>query len=986
MRSFLIICSVILFSITSVYAQTDREVHGTVIDSTKQTVPGAIITCINATGDSVKTATDADGKFVFAAVKGPKFTLVVTSLGYQGLIRHFTLDNDTKPVVLDPIILKVESNMLNQVNIVGTNPVTMKEDTIEYKASAYKVRENAPIEDVIKKLPGVDVDANGNVTAQGQQVTKVRVNGKDFFGGDVQTATKNLPADVVESIQMIDDYGDQANLTGVKTGEPSKIMNITIRKDKNYGYFGQATAGDGSDAIPANTGTDQNRYVGLLNIFDFYGDRQIALLGNLNNTNVNTFNFSQAGAPAGGGGFGGGGGGGGGGGRGNALRGGGVQTGLATTANGLTNARSIGTNYRDQWGKYMSVYGSYSFSDNATYTFGNTIQKNYVQTPTTTLQDNHENDDPINHRFTFNMEYKPDTLNYLKITPTFSYASTNTTEGETDTLQRGGVNSTIVKSNSFSNSQTPSFGLTSLYNHRFHSRRNISLNVNFSTSQSNSFDNPIYDYQLGPHTAPANQQINTNNTATTFGTNLSYLEPIGKLSYLEFNYAFNHNYTSNDKETDTLNASGFQNYSLLSNDYHYTFTTNRVGLNYRFIQKKYNYTLGLGVQPAELDGESLTTGQPTHASTFNVIPTAHFVYNFSRSHSLNINFDGTSTQPTFTQLQPVTDYSNALYPVQGNPNLKPSYSNNFTIRYNQFSFATGNILFTNLRFTQTDNQIVTNIVTYPEKFSKAALQANPDLKNLQNANLTQYQNSDGYYTINGNVVYAKPWSERKYTLLLNGNVSYTSTAAYSSSVDSNNVASQQLKDIAKSLVFTPSVRFRVDITDVIDAQASTSYSISNTDNSIKTGVFGENTNIKALTLALTGKNYLWKDWTFSYDYSKVYNSGYSSDLKVTNPNILNVYVERRFLKDYRGTIRLSAFDLFNENTGFSTTTNGAVVTQTNVNRLGRYYLATFTFRLQKFAGKAPSSPDGGFRRNRDGGGPGGGGPGPGGPGPGGPGF
>lgn len=970
MRTFLAFCSLILLSVVSVYAQAGREVHGSVIDSTKLSVPGAVVKCIYATGDSTSTATDADGKFVFPAVKGPKFTIIVTSLGYQGLIRHYTLDNDTKPVTLDPIVLKVELNTLSQVNIVGVNPVTMKEDTIEYKASAYKVRENAPIEDVIKKLPGVDVDANGNVTAQGQQVTKVRVNGKDFFGGDVQTATKNLPADVVESIQMIDDYGDQANLTGVKTGEPSKIMNITIRKDKNYGYFGQATAGDGSDAIPANTGTDQNRYVGLLNIFDFNGDRQIALLGNLNNTNVNTFNFSQAGAPGGGGGFGGGGGG-----RGNALRGGGVQTGLATTANGLTNARSIGTNYRDQWGKYMSVYGSYSFSDNATYTFGNTIQKNYVQTPSTTLQDNMEHDDPINHRFTFNLEYKPDTLNYLKVTPTFSYGRTNTSESELDTLQRGGVNSTIVNSTSLSNSQTPSFGITSLYNHRFHSRRNISLNVNFNTSQGNSYDNPVYDYILGPHTAPAYQEINTNNTTTTFGTNLSYLEPVGKLSYLELNYAFNHNYTSNDKETDTLSQSGgLQNYALLSNNYHYTFTTNRVGLNYRFIQKKYNYTLGIGVQPAELDGESLTSGLPTHSSTFNVIPTAHFVYNFSRSHSLNFNFDGTSTQPTFTELQPVTDFSNALYPVQGNPNLKPSYSNNLTLRYNQFSFATGNILFTNLRFTQTDNQIVTSTVTYPKNFSSAALLANPELKRLANTNLTQYQNSNGYYTINANAVYAKPWSERKYTLLLNGNVSYTSTAAYSSTVDSNNVASAQLKDIAKSLVFTPSVRFRVDINDVIDAQASTSYSISNTDNSIKTGIFGENTNIKALTLALSGKNYLWKDWTFSYDYSKVYNSGYSPDLKVTNPNILNVYVERRFLKDYRGTIRLSAFDLFNQNTGFSTQTNGPVVTQTNVNRLGRYYLATFTFRLQKFAGKAPSPEGGrGFRRHD-------GGPGPGGPG------
>jgi hypothetical protein len=981
MKTLIISCLLFILAATSVIAQT-REVDGTVIDSTKLSVPGAVVKCIGSAGDSTLTATDINGKFVFPSVKGPKFTLYISSLGYQGIIKHFTMDNDTKPIVIPAIILKVESNQLQQVNIVGSMPVTFKEDTIEYKASDYKVRENAPVEDVIKKLPGVDVDANGNVTAQGQQVTKVRINGKDFFGGDVQTATKNLPADVVENIQMIDDYGDQANLTGVKTGEPNKIMNITIRKDKNYGYFGQATAGDGSDAIPANTGTDQNRYVGLVNIFDFNDQQQIALLGNLNNTNVNTFNFSQAGAPVGGGGFGGGGGG-----RGNAQRGGGVQTGLATTANGLTNARSIGTNYRDQWGKYISVYGSYSFNNNTTNTFGNTLQQNNNLVPSTSTQNYNEHDDPVNHRFTFNMEYKPDTINYLKLTPTFSYASTDTHETELDSASRGLTPNLVYNSTSVSTSSAPNYGIIALYNHKFQHRRNLSINVNLSNTNTTSYDNPVYNYLLGTPTVPLNQQINTTNTTTTFGTTFSYLEPVGRVSYLELNYAFNHVYTSNNKEDDTLNTAGtFDNYSLLSNNYQYTFVTNRVGLNFRYVEKKYNYTLGVAVLPAELNGESITNNESTHASTFNVVPTAHYVYNFSRSHNLNINFDGTSTQPTFSQLQPVTDFSNALYPVQGNPDLKPSYSNNLTVRYNSFSFQSGNILFTSLKFTQTDNQIVSNTVTYPENFSAAVINsATPaqrvELDHLQNTNVTEYLNSSGYYTGQFNFTYAKPWENRRYTLLLTGNVTYTNTAVYSASVDSNDVRSADERDIAKSLVYTPSLRFRIDITDVIDAQASGTYSVSKTTNSINNPLFNEDDNIRALTLALQGKNYVWKDWTFSYDYSKVYNYGYSGTIKVTNPNVLNVYVERRFMKDYRGTIRLSAFDLFNENTGFSTTTNGAIVTQTNVNRLGRYYLATFTYRLQKFAGKAPN------QNNRQRGGYGGPGGGPGGGGPGGgPGF
>jgi len=243
MKPLVLLFSFIFFTVIYAQAQTGRQVNGTVIDSTKLSVPGASIKLISDKGDSTQAVADGAGKFVFPSVNGTKFTLTISSIGYQTLIRHYGMDNDTKPIMLDPIILKSETNTLKQVNIIGINPVTLKEDTVEYKASAYKVRENAPVEDLVKKLPGVDVDVNGNVTTQGKQVTKVRINGKDFMGGDVQSATKNLPADVVENIQIIDDYGDQANLTGVKTGEPDKIMNITIRKDKNYGYFGQATVG-----------------------------------------------------------------------------------------------------------------------------------------------------------------------------------------------------------------------------------------------------------------------------------------------------------------------------------------------------------------------------------------------------------------------------------------------------------------------------------------------------------------------------------------------------------------------------------------------------------------------------------------------------------------------------------------------------------------------------------------------------------------------
>lgn len=916
---------IMLFAGIAGKAQTTRPVSGIVKDSTGVSVIGATIK-LKAGKDSISTATDANGAFSFSNVQGNAFDLTLTSIGFQPLKRHMIIPADVKSVNLGTIVMKFESHMLNGVTITDINPVKLKEDTIEFKADAYKVRENAPVEDVLKKLPGVDVDKDGNVTAQGKSVTKVRVNGKDFFGGDLKTATRNLPADVVENIQIIDDYGDQANITGIKTGEPDKVLNITIKPSKNYGYFGQATVGDGADAIPQEK---DNRYVASANAFSFSGDRQLAFLGNLNNTNTNLFSFGGGGPRSGG-------------------PGGPPGGGSSSNTNGITTARSIGLNYRDSWGKHITAYGSYSFSDNTTNTISSTIQNNTSLTnPVVNTVSSNQTDEKINHRFNFNIEYKPDTVNYLKFVPSISYAGVKTNQSASSLFMQNDQTVSDYNLLSTLNSSAPNYGANLLYNHRFNSKgRNFSINVSAGSARLDQTQNPVYTYLTGTANAPINQLINTNVRTDTVGTSLSYMEPLSKHGYLELNYAYHYAYTTSDKETDTLTTLNTRNnYALLSNNYNFTFITNRFGLNYRFIQKKYNYTLGIAAQPSILDGNSLTTGTQTHVTTFNIAPTARFIYNFSRSQSLSLNYNGASNQPTYNELQPVVDFSNASYPVQGNANLKPEFNNNFSLKYNQFNFATGNILFTNLSFTQTDNKIVANTINYPKVYTP-----NPKLAGTI---LTNYLNANGYYGGNANYVFAKPWQKRKYTLMFNGNIAYNNNISYISNVADDTYAMTTEKNIAKNLVLTQGTRFRMDITDVIDAEASASYSINHTNNSISAA--NVNNNFQTINLGINGKNYFFKDYTLSYDYSKVIYEGYTGS---TNPNILNVYAERRFLKNNAATIRLSAFDLFNQNTGYTTTSSSSYVTQTQANRLGRYYLLSFTLKLQKFAGKRPSPADG----------------------------
>jgi hypothetical protein len=956
-RSVFGLVFLLLFAITAV-AQ-NRTVRGTVVDSAKMAIAGATVKLVTDIKDTSITTTSTKGYFRFNGVKTSQITISIYAIGYRGLIRHYKLA-DTGILSVDTIKLKRESHMLGQVNIVGDNPVTLKEDTIQYKADAYKVRDNAPVEDLIRKLPGVDVDANGNITAQGKQVTKMRVNGKDFFGGDVQAVTRNLPADIVDNVQVIDDYGDQANLTGVKTGDPTKIMNINIKPSKSHGYTGQATVGDGSDILPNQPGVhDNNRHLGLVNDFIFNGDQQIALLGNLNNTNVNTFSFgTPTPPPAGGGdlvsqkkialdrlqiggiggikiGY---------------VGGGGNFTSQASGNNGITDTHAAGFNFRDQWGKHLSVYGSYNFSDNTVFTSTNTLQQNNtLSNQGSTNQLSRETDKNINHSIQWNMEYKPDEANYLKVTPTFSYAGSNGTQTAQNTSIRADTINSAYSSLNNSRLNSPSYGFNALFNHRFNKqRRDLSINLSVNSTHNDSYQTPVYTFTTGPASIP-DQQVTLNSHTNTLNTNLTYIEPVGEYSSLQFNYDFNLSRTASNRQTDVLDTMShlFFPDSTLSNRYNYTYITNRVGINFNYGKKgKYNYTLGLAALPAVLEGNVPEVG-PVRRATFNIVPTAHFSYQFARNRTFSLNYSGSTTQPTFSQLEPVTDYSNALYPVQGNPDLKPSFTNNLSVQYNFFDFDNGRTLFTNASFSQTQNEVVTNTIIYPANYTPNTL--------LDNAYFTRYLNANGFYTASGYVSYTNPWDKRRYSLSINGSVHYTNSVGYITNVAPDTYNETTGKNAAKTGTFTPGMRFRLDLPDMIDAQFQTNYSMNRTFNSIHDDLTNAISNIRTWNLGLSGKNYF-HDWTISYDYSKSFNYGYAEMVHATNPNLLNMYVERRFMKGNKATVRLAVFDIFNQNTGFSTSTTPSYITQVNVNRLGRYVLATFTMRLQKFRGGKVTNP------------------------------
>ena len=902
-KCLLIVVAGLLISISS-FTQS-RVITGSIADSAGLPLHDVYVKLV-AGKDSVTTTTDAAGAFHFNKVSFSEFALNATMIGYQTYEHRYLITvKDGKPFNIDPIKLTSQDNRLTDVVVVAVNPITIKEDTIEYKTSAYKVREGAPVEDVIKKLPGVTVDKDGKVTAQGKPVARVRVNGKDYFGGDVQTATQNLPADVIESIQIIDDYGDRANITGIKEGEPEKIINITIQKNKNKGSFGNATVGAGT----------QQRYVARVAANAFSDDRQFSLLGSLNNTNANIFNFN-------------------GGGRGGGARGANFGSADRTIGgDGITFVRSLGLNFRDKIGKKLTTYGSYSFSGSSNNITGTSFQQDFnPRNISTTARSSTSNSSNSNHRVTWNVEYNMDTANYFKITPYFSYSSSNynsksiseTSKQKFYTLNNG-VNS--------GNATSPSGGSEFLFNHKFAKRgRNFSLNGSIDYSQRSQDRNANNVYHDVDSTMPnyvisdSNrvQYIVNENRNTTTHLRIAYAEPLSKFTSVELSYNRNNSSTNSIKNVDDVDPvlGNKARNSKQSNDYDYQFITHRYGISLRTFKAKYNYVFGVVAQPSDLRGNDLGRKITTSNRNFYILPTARFVYNFARSNNLTITYGGGSNQPNFVQLQPISDSTNIRNIVIGNPNLKAEFTNRLSLQYNRVGILTGNSFFANLSYDQSNDKIVSARFNNPVGTSRT----------------TTYLNTDGFYGFNGNFAYTKPFADRKFTATISTSASFDNNISYTDSFRNN----------GQNWVVRPAVRFRLDLPDMIDIDVNSNYSINQTvTNYIDTTIATE---VKSLTLGINGKSYFFKDWTLGYDLNKIINHGYLNT-KNSNPTLLNMFAERRFLKNNKATLRFQAFDLFNQNTGISRNVNGTTVTDVQNNRLGRYFLLTLNLRLQNFAGK-----------------------------------
>ncbi|RZK40448.1 MAG: hypothetical protein EOO90_14845 [Pedobacter sp.] len=858
-------------------------------------------------GDSsvVGTATTTTaGTFSIANIPVGKYRLFVVYLGLKTINKDFELTSAAPGVNFGDLILEDTGVDLATVEIKGEiPPVVVKKDTLEFNASAFKVKENAVVEDVLKKLPGVDVDKNGTITSQGETIRRVRVDGKDFMGNDPLMATRNLPADMIDKIQIIDDLSDQSKFTGVDDGNREKIINITTRQDKKNGFFGNSNFGYGEDV------EGDSRYDVSVNVNKFKNDEQMSIIGQFNNVNKQNF---------GGGGFGGGG---------RGQGGGGAQS------QGITTTNMAGLNYANVYKNGTQFNASYNFSKTSLFLERNSFTQNLLGSTTTTNSSaTSSTTDRLSHRLNFTLDAKIDSSISFRLRPDINLSQSDANNFEN--YDRRVLSTTTIGEQRFTtNSSGPSIGNNLLIRKKFQRRgRTMSLNINTNVNNSEAENLNFIQENVMVGTTPSvrvvNQQNDQNNRSINNNARLVYTEPLNKTLSLELNYTNGYSFDNQERLVYNFNpvTQRFDSIDpLFSNNFENTTFSNAVGFSFNKNEKKYNWNAGLGVQHLNQQRLDVTTNDNFKRDFINLTPSAQFRYNFSNSKRLIIRYDGRTQQPSIGQIQPILDNTNTQRILLGNPDLDQSFVNSFRIFYNSFDFASFRNFNAGAFLTHQfngfgENQRLITDVNDPN-YGKIA---------------TSYVNVDGNFSGSG-------WLSLSQPIIKNNKLS--AQVDFRGNYQRSTGFTNSLENITNDYSITNGYRLisNLDKFDLIAGISGTLFRATYSANprgNTKYYALAPNIDISYM---FPGNFRLQTDVT----YNKLTGRGEGFDTDFT---MMNAYLSRQFFKN-RGTFKFSVNDLLNQNTGITRTSNLNQIVDMNFNVLKRYYMLTFTYSLNRVAGR-----------------------------------
>ena len=917
------------------------EVSGVIQDSkTNAAILGASVLLINLKDSTQRRGvlTNTEGQFKFPTVQSGFYRLRISSIGYANLESKISVGNNEKNVG----ILKLSEN-INQLGEVIVREkqvrVEQKGDTIQYNADAFKTNPDATAEDLIKKLPGVTIE-NGVVKAQGEEVRKVTVDGQEFFGDDAALALKNLPAEVIDKVQVFDRLSEQSQFTGFDDGSAAKTINITTRQNKSNGQFGKLYAGYG----------ENERYQSGVSINFFKKAQRLTIIGLSNNINQQNFSnqdilgvlgssgggggATQAAGSRGGGGTPRGGGGGSGGGQGG---GGDASNFTVGQQPGIAKTTSIGLNYSDNLTKKVKISSSYFFNAANNGNLG-ISQRAYLGTQPQTYNDTSASSNKNrNHRANIRLEYNIDKNNSLVFTPRISWQGNttfSTLSSRTDLLGKT-VNSNFTKRLSESNGFNFSGEL--LFRHRFAKNGrtfsiNLGKNVSDRTGLSSQYSKSRY-FSPRDTTQLVNQQTNSVTNSNRLSAGVSYTEPIGKVGQLQFEHNISYNLSSSDRKVNAYNEK-LQNYSILkpslSSVFDNDYLTNRTGISYRIRDKQSFFTLGLTYQNALLASQqTYPIAQDVRYSFNSLLPNANFNYRFENKANIRIFYRTNTNAPSVNQLQGVINNNNPTQLSTGNPNLKQDYSHSLSFRYGVTNAKTAQNINAFLNFAYSNNAIVQSTFIADKNYVLAQ-----GITLFKGSQLTKPINLNGMMNIRTFISYGLPVSKLKSNLNFNAGVSYAKNPNLINDIKSftNNYG------INGGMVLSSNMSEKLDFT----LSYSPTYTIvrNTAQTSLNNNYIFQTSSAKVNWLF--GKGFLLQSEAVNQAYSGL-GSGYNQ-----NFTLWNIGFGYKFLKKQAGELRFNVFDLLKQNNSISRNINTAYIEDAQNQVLGRYYMLTFTYNLRNF--------------------------------------
>ena len=954
MRRIYILSIVLIISAVS----QAQSVQGKLLDLIdNKPLPGATLTLksVKDSNSVFMAVSDTSGRFSFYSVPLDSFSLQVSFIGYENYRQILALNDSIPSVDLGTLFIPKKSTEIGGVTVTAkTPPAQQKGDTTQYNASQFKVNPDATVEDLVKKMPGITVDRDGTVTAQGEQVRKVTIDGRDFFGDDASAALRNLPSEVVDKIQVFDRLSDQAQFTGVDDGNSQKSINIVTKAGMRNGQFGRIYAGVGTDS----------RYQGGGNVSFFKNNRRISLVGLVNNINQQNFGSqdllgltsSGSGGRGGGGGFRGGGGGNRGGG-GNFGGGGGTGNFLVGQQSGISKTNAFGINYSDKWGSKIDATGSYFFNNSTTN--NNTISntQSFVKPDSTLFLDDTSvtRTTNYNHRINFRMEYKIDSNNTLIITPNLSFQK-NDAEGSTSSSSYydmlNGMQSRSVRNTSSLNSGF-NFGNNILYRHAFAKRgRTISLNLN-TTFNNRDGDSYLESANTYFHSSNLNDTINqftdSKTKTRTISTNIIYTEPVGQKGQLQFNY--NPSFTTNtaDRMTYQYDENGGK-YSIfdpsLSNKFENTYNTQNAGITYRLGDRDNQFSVGLNYQYSALNSDQEFPVATTISRNFsNVLPNIQLRRKLSARSNIRVFYRASVNAPSVNQLQSVIDISNPLRLTTGNSELDQQYTHFVSARYVFTNTQKGQSFFANFFVQKVNDYVATATYTALTDSTLA-----PGIILYRGSQLTKPVNLDGYWSFRSFFTFGQPVKFIKSNINLNAGFSYSRLPGLV-----NNLATS-----SNTYTYSGGIVVASNISEYVDFNVSYNTNYNIVKNAIQPSL---NQNYLQQSAGLQVNLLSKSGWFLQNDIS---NQSYSGLSEGFNQSfwLWNAGLGKKFLKNRQGELKLTVFDLLKQNQSITRTVGDSYVEDVQNLVLRQYFMLTFTYNLKNF-GKAKAS-SGGPRREMGG--------------------